>query len=299
MFTKNIDLHTHSTVSDGSFSPAEIIRAALNLNLGAVALTDHDSVGGIDEFLQAAVATDLIAVPGVEVSCLFSGREVHLLGFFLDHHNQPLQEFLEKVRHSRNERNEEMLRRLRSLGYDITLEEVKASAGGDSVGRLHVATLLIEKGYFKDVKQAFERCLKRGAPGFCPRRLPHPEEAIRLIHQAGGITVWAHPVYRNKFARSHVRGMIRKMKPLGLDGIEGYYPGYTPAQHTMLLELAAMFEVTVSGGTDFHGDNLPSIRLGTGDGNFFVPGACFSGLREYYDKWKQNQTSTSSGGDIE
>ncbi|MDD3119437.1 MAG: PHP domain-containing protein, partial [Victivallales bacterium] len=177
MLTKNIDFHIHSNVSDGSFSPTEIVRAALARDLGAVALTDHDSVSGIDEFLAAAAGTGLTAVPGVEISSLLSGREIHILGFFLDPHHPELLEFLARIRTGRNERNAEIIRRLHSLGYELTLEEVTAAAGGESVGRLHMATLLIQKGYFQDVKQAFERCLKRGAPAFCPRKLPHPEAA--------------------------------------------------------------------------------------------------------------------------
>ncbi len=295
MPTGNVDLHIHSTASDGTLTPAEIVARAQQQNLNAIALTDHDTVGGIDEFLAAASSTNLTAIPGVEISSLFSGREIHILGFFIDHHSPELLAFLDRIRDGRNARNDEMLRRLRSLGYDISLEEVKARCGGDSIGRPHLAAILIEKGYFKDSKQAFERCLKRGAPGFCPRKLPHPEEALRQIHGAGGIAVWAHPVYRNKFARSHVRGIIRKIKPFGLDGVEAYYPGYTPAQHQMLLELAEMFDLQVSGGTDFHGDNIPGLELGTGYGDFAVPEECFVRLKRYHDVLRNQPVNISQG----
>lgn len=286
MSIKTIDLHIHSNASDGTFTPAEIVRHAVSINLEAIALTDHDTISGLDEFLQTAATENITAIPGVEISSLFSGREIHILGYFIDYHNPALLAFLDHIRAGRNSRNEDIIRRLQSLGYEITLEEVTARAGGESIGRPHVASLLIEKGYFKDSQQAFERCLKRGAPAFCPRKLPHPEEAIRIIHQAGGIAVWAHPVYRNKFARSHVRGMLRKMKPLGLDGVEGFYPGYTPVQHQMLLELAAISDLVVSGGTDFHGGNIPSIAMGSGDGNFSVPAECLAAMREYHHNIK-------------
>ncbi len=297
MPTYNIDLHLHSNASDGTMSPRELVAHAGELGLSAIALTDHDTVSGIDEFLLAAQDSGITAVPGVEISTLMSGREIHILGFFINHQFPPLLEFLNHIRAGRNTRNEEMIRRLCALGYEITLEEVAERAGGDSIGRPHVAAILIEKGYFKDSKQTFERCLKRGAPGFCPRKLPHPDEALRHIHQAGGIAVWAHPVYRNKFARSHVRGIIRKLKPFGLDGVEAYYPGYTPAQHQMLLELAAMFELQVSGGTDFHGDNLPHIAMGSGDGDFSVPAACYAALKTYHENFTLNHHSVTPEGE--
>lgn len=256
---------------------------AVDAGLQAVALTDHDTVSGIDEFLAAARGQPITAVPGVEVSAMISSREVHILGFFIDHQNSELRQFLDGIRVSRNLRNENMIRRIRSLGYDISMEEVTARAGGESIGRPHVAALLIEKGYFKDSQQAFERCLRRGAPGYCSRELPPPQEAIARIRAAGGVSVWAHPVYRNKYARSHVRGIIKRLQPLGLNGVEGYYPGYTPAQQQMLFELAEMHQLIISGGTDFHGSNMPTIAIGSGYGNFHVPVQCFHALQKCHE----------------
>lgn len=281
---KNVDLHIHSTASDGTNSPAHIIELAMELELSAIALTDHDTVSGLEEFIAAAAARGIEVVPGVEISTSISGREIHILGLFIDYRNPELTAFLEKIRIDRNQRNENMIMKLRSLGYDITLEELKDKAGGESVGRPHLAALLIEKGYFKDNKEAFERCLRRGGPGYCHRQLPSPSDSIAQIHNAGGIAIWAHPVYRNKYARSHVRSVIKKLKPFGLDGIEGYYPGYTEHQHRMLLELAEEYELTVSGGTDFHGSNIPQIALGGGNGDLEIPETCFLELKKY---WQQ------------
>ncbi|MBN2642403.1 MAG: PHP domain-containing protein [Victivallales bacterium] len=276
-----IDLHVHSHASDGTDTPSELIAKASELGLTALALTDHDTISGVEEFLAAAAGTGVEAVPGVEVSTCVSGREIHIVGLFVNHTDPHLTSFLEKIRSDRNERNDSMLRKLNSLGYKISLEELQEKAGGESIGRPHIASVLIEKGYFKDNAEAFERCLRRGRPGYSRRELPSPEESIKRIHHAGGIAIWAHPLYRNKYTRSHVRNILKKLVPDGLDGIECYYPGFTPHQTRVIIELAEADDLLLSGGSDYHGSILPHIHMGTGDGTLAIPGECFLKLKEF------------------
>lgn len=281
MISERIDLHVHSSASDGTFLPAELPGLAAAAGLRAIALTDHDTVSGIKPFMAAAENTTLEGIPGVEISSGFMGREVHILGLFIDPDNADLQNFLTNIRGFRNQRNELMILKLQALGYEITMEELQAAAGGESIGRPHAAGILIQKGYFKRNQDVFDHCLKRGATAYCPRKLPGPASTIACIHRAGGVAIWAHPVYHNKFARSHVRGLIRRLKELGLDGIEAHYPGFTPAQHQMLLEFAGEYDLVVSGGSDFHGTNIPDIKLGSGYGGLAVPVAVLEQLRSY------------------
>lgn len=286
-----VDLHTHSCLSDGTMSPSGIIAGAANLGLAAVALTDHDTVSGLDEFMAAASAAGVEAVPGVEVSCSASNREIHIVGLFIDWKHSRLTEFLEGIREQRNHRNSRILAKLNSLGYAISLEELLERAGGESIGRPHFAAILIEKGYFKDNQDAFERCLKRGRPGFCRRELPTPAEAIQHIHAAGGLAIWAHPVYRNKYARSHVRGMLNKLTVAGLDGMEAMYPGFTPEQQSMLMELVAHYHLLPSGGSDFHGENIPQIKLGGGDGSLEVPVKFYTDMKQ---AWRERAAESAA-----
>ncbi len=274
MGSGRVDLHMHSNASDGTENPAELIDHAEALGLEAVALTDHDTVSGLPEFLAAAKERKVEAVPGVEISTSISNREIHMVGLFVDHKDKTLVEFLEKIRVNRNTRNETILRKLNSLGYEINMEELQAEAGGDSIGRPHIAAILIRKGYFENNAEAFERCLRRGRPAYCRRELPSPEESIKRIHHAGGVAIWAHPLYRNKYTRSHVRGVLKKLVPLGLDGIECFYTGFTTRQTDTIIELADQHGLLLSGGSDYHGKNLPLISMGNGDGSLTVPKEC-------------------------
>ena len=189
-----IDFHTHSTASDGSDSPSALLHAAVRAGLTAVALTDHDTVSGLAEFLDAARGQSAAGVPGVELSTMLYHKEIHILGLFIDPTSSALNHFLEAARENRNLRNRTMLEKLNAIGYEITLEELYQRARGESIGRPHVAEVLVEKGYFHDVQEAFDRCLKRGARAYTPRQLPPPAECIEAIHAAGGLAFWAHPV---------------------------------------------------------------------------------------------------------
>ena len=280
---KYIDLHTHSTVSDGSFTPSELIEHAHEIGLAAIALTDHDTASGIDEFLEAAVKYDNIeAIPGVEISVGFKSKEIHLVGLFIDHKSESLLELLCEIRRERNKRNELIIDKLQAMGYDIALQELLDIAGGESIGRPLLAKILIKKGYFTEVQEVFDKCLKRGAPAYCPRVLPTPEKGISEIHKAGGIAVWAHPLYRSSNDRNSIRKVLREMTEI--DAIEAYYTSFTPTQTRAVLEVAEEFNIPVSGGSDFHGANQNGIELGTGYGELAVPYDILEKLRQIKEK---------------
>ena len=273
MTERYVDLHTHSNASDGSFTPTEVFNLASENGLAAVALTDHDTVGGIPEFLKCgAESTSCAAIPGVEISVDLGGNEVHIVGLFINHKCPSLLKLLTEIRINRDSRNSIIINKLQAMGYDITLNEVNAEADGESVGRPHFAKILIDKGYFSEPQQVFDKCLKRGASAYCSRKLPSPEEAIREIHNAGGLAFWAHAVYRLKNERYFVRRTIKRLVLCGLDGVEAYYSTFSPAQQQMMIGFAEEFKLLRSGGSDFHGSNQPSISLATGtDGTLKVP----------------------------
>lgn len=269
-----IDLHTHSLASDGTVSPGELPKLAVEAGLSALALTDHDTVAGIAEFLRAAEAyPQLVAVPGVELSTNYSGKEIHLIGLFIDHRNPVLLNFLELQRQDRARRNEEIRLKLVSLGYPMTWDEPEFSAFSDtsSIGRPHFAQVLCRKFGFPDKQEAFRRLIGHGRPAYVRRRTPDPVKAIAVIHAAGGLAVWAHPVYRQKDERAFARRFCRKFAALGLDAVESYYSMFGARETEMMREIAAETGLGQSGGSDFHGANHPEVQLGVGMGGMKVP----------------------------
>ena len=269
-----IDLHVHSTASDGLTPPEKLPGLAVRIGLSAVALTDHDTVGGIAAFLAAAQAfPGLTAISGVELSTLYCSREMHIVGLFVDPENAELQNYLADQRRERAARAEKMRARLTALGYPISQEELHDVCGNDCPGRPHFADILVRKFGFPDLPTVFGKLLKNGAPGYVPRALPPPAAAIRAIHAAGGIAVWAHPVYRERNEYAFARRILRKFSApaVGLDAVEGYYSLFGPNETAMMLGLAADYGVAVSGGSDYHGRDDQGIALGTGAGKLRVP----------------------------
>ncbi len=274
-----IDLHIHSAASDGANTPAEIVELAVGKGLGAIALTDHDTVSGLDEFMCSAKAhPELAAVPGVEVSVTYRYSSIHITGLFIDHSNKKLSDLLREIRTNRDTRNVQIIRKLNDRGFKITLEEVEAVAAGESVGRPHFAKILIEKGYFKEPQEVFDKCLKRGAPCYVARGLPTPEEAICAIHEAGGLAFWAHPLHRSESSESYVESVLDDFMLCGLDGIEAYYSTFSDIQQKLLLDTARKYGIMVSGGSDFHGANQPGIHIGTGYGSMNIPYSVYDEL---------------------
>ncbi|MDD5596750.1 MAG: PHP domain-containing protein [Victivallaceae bacterium] len=267
-----IDLHTHSTWSDGTDSPAQLLDKAEEAGLTALALTDHDTVAGIPAFLEAAKAHPGIqAIPGVEVSTLYANREIHIVGLFPDHKNPELLNFLSDVQRKRRERNERMAEKLTALGYDIDIETIRELNGGQIIGRPHFADYLLKKYDFENFQDVFEKLLKRDAPAFIPRSLPSPFDAMDIIHRAGGLAVWAHPIYRKSGERTWCRKILKDLVPGGLDAIEAYYTQFSERQTQTVKELAQEFGIARAGGSDYHGRHHPDIALGTGYGKLRVP----------------------------
>jgi 3',5'-nucleoside bisphosphate phosphatase len=272
-----IDLHTHTTASDGTVPPRDLIREAFELGLEAMAITDHDILAGYDEALLEAGDLDLIA--GIELSTKYGGRSVHLLGYFFAGPPPPeFRQWLRKQQESRKDRNRRLIVRLNSLGLDVTLDEVQAR-GGVLTGRPHFARVLVEKGYVKTPQEAFDEYLDESAKGYVDREEVQLEEGIELIAAAGGMPVIAHPV-RIKRDPDELTTAIAQMKDMGLQGIEVYHSDHSPADMVLFQRLAARFQLHVTGGSDYHGTVKPRVRLGTGyDGNLNIPRSVLDELR--------------------
>lgn len=282
-----IDLHTHSTASDGTLTPSRLAEQANEAGLTALALTDHDTVAGIDEFMAGCRQAGIEGIPGVEFSASWYGGSLHLVGLFIDHFNGPLRELLEEIRRHRARRNETMVAKLNEAGAAITLEELKQEAGGEVVGRPHVAEILVRKRFCPDRKTAFDRWIGTGCPAYVRRFLPLPEDVIGRIHGAGGIAVMAHP-FGNPHGetRAKVRKTLKYLAELGLDGVEVYYSDHSPEETADAMMLAREFSLAPSGGSDFHGRTMPGMELGRGRGNLRIADDLLAGLKARAAVWK-------------
>ncbi len=274
-----IDLHLHTTHSDGSFSTREVMAFAKQAGLAALAITDHDIVEGIPEATAIGKELGIEVVPGVEISSRLGESELHILGYFLNWTDPLLAQRLSALRDSRHLRNPKIVQRLNELGIPITYEEVRALAGTESVGRPHIARLLMEKKFVTSAKEAFDRYLANGRPAFVDRELPEPAEAVRWIREAGGVPVLAHPTWVRASAEG-LRVLVRELKTAGLGGIEVHYSTHTPSQTTEYLDLAKQCELLVTGGSDFHGVTKPDIEVGIGRGQLKVSEKLLDPLRK-------------------
>jgi predicted metal-dependent phosphoesterase TrpH len=266
-----VDLHIHTSVSDGSYSPKEIVDLAKEQGLKAIAITDHDTVGGNKEAVEAGTDRDLEVIPGVEISVEWNKRPIHILGYYIDWENEKLASQLKDLIAFREERNPQIVKKLNLLGLKITYDEVKSVAGEGTVGRPHFAQVLVEKGYVKNEDQAFNKYLKSGASAYVGKKRLSPHEGIHLIKDAGGISVLAHPFTTDGLIDGELEQFIRHFKEWGIEGIEALYPLHTARQTLQLQDLAKKHELLVTGGTDFHGKQKPQLRLGIGFGNMRVP----------------------------
>ncbi len=277
-----IDLHMHSTASDGTFSPAEVYNAALEINLTAAALTDHDTVAGVEEFLNSAVDhPECEAVPGVEISCQLADKEVHILGLFINHRSPELLKLLEFCREERRRRNRDIFLKLHFLGYDLDI--CMPEFGGkllDSIGRPHYAGALVNRYGFPTLQSTFDKLLGYGKPAWVKRKYPLPEEVISAIHAAGGLAVWAHPILRDVPDKAFLMRSCRRLKAMGLDAIEGFYSMFSARESALVAEAAEKYGLYLSGGSDFHGDNRPNVIPGFGAGGLRVPESLFFKLKE-------------------
>ncbi len=268
-----VDLHTHSTASDGVLTPSEVARLAVERGLVAIALTDHDSLSGIAEAQQAAAGTPLEVIAGVEISCEGEWGDLHLLGFYVDQANGRLSSQLEEMRAGRLKRARRMVARLQDLGLELEWEEVQALAGGESVGRPHVARALLNRGHVSSVEEAFAIYLGRSGPAYVARTRVTPCEAVATITEAGGVPVLAHPACSGERAIARVAGLA----DCGLRGLEVHYPHHAPSDVKRLLGLCERHGLLATGGSDFHS---PNGGEGAALGSVDVPLECLERLRE-------------------
>lgn len=274
-----IDLHTHSTFSDGSLTPEQLVREAERARLSALALTDHDSICGLERFMAACSKSIVRGVPGVEISvdCHPSDATMHILGYFIDPANAGLNEHVNRLRDGRQRRNEEILKRLNAMGLMLTMNEIASFAGENNVGRLHFAQALVARGYVRTTQEAFDKYLAKGKSGYADRLRFQPRGGVEMIRNAGGIAVLAHPFTLN-LGKQALADCVAELVQAGLQGIEIYYPQHSPKLIQQYLDLAAQFHLIATGGTDFHGTPMPDVKLGRGFGVLNVPNSVLDQL---------------------
>ena len=273
---KKIDLHVHTTASDGTCTPEEVVREAARLGLAAIAITDHDTAEG---YLRAAAEGEkcgLEVVPGIEISTKFRAA-VHILGYYIDVASPALDEVLEWMHRDREERNVKLCAMLRESGVDIDIERMHARFG-EIVGRPHFAEVMIENGMARDINDAFERLLNKNKPFFIPRQYLSIERSIEIIRASGGVPVLAHP-FQYRLDDASLRELIEHCMASGLEGLECRYTGYDAAMCAYLEALAEEYGLVRTGGSDFHGAHKSDVRLGEGRGELCVPSSFLDGLK--------------------
>jgi len=252
-----VDLHAHTTASDGTFTPRELVSLAARRGLRVLAITDHDSTDGLAVALDEATRHPMLAiVPGIEINCDVEGAEIHILGYFMDYQAGWFQDFCRAQREQRRARVARMTARLGELGMPIDLGEVFALVREGSAGRPHVAQAMVNRGYVVTVREAFDKYLATGRPGHVPRKKLAPEDAVRLIRKARGVPVFAHPGLSDRDA------MIPGLIAAGLMGLECYYGAHSPAQTAGYLQLCRDHGLVATGGSDFHGPKIRAATLG-------------------------------------
>ncbi|MGE4441316.1 MAG: PHP domain-containing protein [Desulfomicrobium sp.] len=267
-----IDLHTHSTASDGTLKPAELVAAAVEAGLQAVALTDHDTVLGLPEACSAGRELGIEVIGGCELSVGFERGSMHLLGLWLPQHPERLRLALERLADLRTKRNESIIANLNNYGVDITYAELESITDGGSIGRPHFAQLLVEKGLAVNFQDAFMNWLRPGTKGYAPKEKLSPREAIELLKSEQATVILAHPCTL-KVEKDELENVLIELKDSGLDGVEVFYSMHTQAQTNFYAGLCRKLDLLQSAGSDFHGANKPGIALGRGKG----------GLRPSYD----------------
>ncbi len=257
-----IDLHTHSTASDGSYKPAEVVRLAKEAGLVAISLTDHDTIDGLPEALAAGAELGVEVIPGVEISAEFAGGDsMHILGYFLDYADGRLDQRLARLKKARAQRNPKIVAKLNALGIPITYEQVEALSGGGQVGRPHIARVLLEGGYVRTFQEAFDLYLRKGGLAFVPKFRFPPAEALAMIREAKGIPVLAHP-FTLGLTGAALKDLVKGLKSQGLAGLEVFYSEHSREQEVQYLALARDLDLLITGGSDFHGLNKPEVSLG-------------------------------------
>ena len=263
-----IDLHTHSTFSDGTFTPLQLVKYAEEKGLKAFAITDHDTTEGIKE--AKSIENNVEVISGVEISTRYDKKEIHIVGLYVNENDADLNKQLKYYREKRVTRNFEILEKLNSLGVDITIDDVKESCTGDVISRAHIAKALVSKGFVGSYTEAFDRYLGDNKCAYVPRETLNYEESMELITKAGGVPVLAHPLLY-KMSDTNLENMMVKLRQKGLKAVEVYYSTHSNSDTQHVMAMANRVGLIYSGGSDFHGATKPKIDMGTGMGKLAVP----------------------------
>ena len=271
-----IDLHIHSTASDGSLTPSEILRQAQKLRLAAIAITDHDSLEGSKAAMRTGIPSSLKFLTGVEISAAYppflpGSGSFHILGYRIRLDDTILNQTLDRLRQARKNRNPQILERLDKLGFPLSIAEVQQAAGQGQIGRPHIAQAMMIKGFVQSIDEAFDKFLGHHKPAYVDKYRIACAEAVRIILGADGIPVLAHPGLLNIKRKADLDALIVNLKAIGIKGIEAYYPKHTRPKMKDYIEIADRHNLLVTGGTDFHGDIMPKIKMGSGNGSLHIP----------------------------
>jgi 3',5'-nucleoside bisphosphate phosphatase len=265
----SIDLHVHSHFSDGTQSPTELVRLAAKSGVTALAITDHDTMDGVEEAFAASAVYGVEVVPGLEVSVVHEKKALHILGYFMDSTNQELADALAIIQEARDRRNEKIIAKLQALGINATREELLEISGVGQTGRPHIAKLMMKHGLVRSIPQAFDEYLKKDGRAYVARFAYSAKEAIAFIDRAGGLAVLAHPIQVDKTLNS-LETLLPVLKSYGLEGIESYYPSQSKKMRKKIRKFAEKYNLLLTGGSDYHGDIRPGTRLAGGN-NVYVP----------------------------
>lgn len=286
-----VDLHTHTTASDGTDSPSVVVEKAAKAGLAAVAVTDHDTVAGLAEAVRAGERFGIAVVRGCELAVSSPYGEIHLLGLWLPEEMPRFSRFLEGIRQARDARNEEMAAKFKRAGFDVTYPELLAIAAGETVGRPHMARLLVQKGVCSSIRDAFDRFLGDGKAMYVPRVIPSPEEGLAMLRAEGAVTVFAHPMLL-KAPLEAMERIVDFLAANGLDAMEAYHPEHDAKAVRRAESLARRYKLAVSGGSDYHGETRPDVAVGTGKGNLYVPFAIYERLLIIYLSAKKQKLTS-------
>lgn len=265
-----VDLHVHSTESDGTLTPEDLVAEAKKVGLAAFALTDHDTCQGVGKAMPCAASAGIELISGIELSTDYHGKEVHIVGLYIDIENEQLLKKTAEYRKCRSERNALMVEALRKEGLSITMEELVAENPDCVITRANIARFLYEHGQIKSVREAFDRYIGDHCKCYVGRLKVASTDAVRLIKEAGGTAILAHPLLYG-LSNTNLQKMIDELKPVGLDGLEAIYSTYTTGEEQQMKRLARENGLLISGGSDFHGSNKPDIALGRGRGHLYIP----------------------------
>jgi predicted metal-dependent phosphoesterase TrpH len=254
-----IDLHSHSTASDGEYPPEEVAARAAAAGSRVWALTDHDTVAGQDSALAAAKRLSMRFVPGIELSCFIDGREIHVLGHFVDPEHPTLKRFEDLLAEKRRARMEGIVRKLAALSVHVSVDDIVRNSGGKTIGRPHISRALVDRGYVSTVKEGFDRYLGEGKPAYVQRYRLSAEEGIQLVAGAGGVTTLAHPGVSKL-----ERGDLKRLRESGLAGVEVFHPEHNPSMREKYQRIADEYDLVPTAGSDFHGERVaPDRHLGS------------------------------------